>query len=250
MPRYCFSRDGDGYLLRDLLNNQRPLRIDFTSPNIRRRSAQAGKSELLLKAVGARVGLRILDCTAGLGVDAFLMAAYGCEVTLIEQSTILGLMLEQAIDRAAGDPDLNPVAMRMHLHQTDASRYLRALIAATKISGTLSETLSNTLPEALPETHEVKTSEALEDGQPRFDVIYIDPMFPSRAKSAEVKGNMQVLQKFVGKTDNVEALLKHALATNTRRVVVKRPLRGGDIAGYTPSFQQKAKSSRFDIFLQ
>jgi len=226
MPRYCFSQDNEGYFLKDLLNNQRPLRIDFSAADIQRRAAQAGKSELLLKAIGARVGLRVLDCTAGLGVDSFLMAAYGCDVTLIEQSTVLSLMLQQAIDRASENPGLSNIARRMQLHQIDAAQFLYTLESIEMSVG------------------------ALENETSQYDVIYIDPMFPPRSKSAEVKGSMQVLQKFVGKTDNVEELLAKALSTNIRRVVIKRPLRGGDIDGYTPSFQQKAKSSRFDIYLQ
>ena len=93
MPRYCFSKDKSGYFLKDCLGNQRPLRIYFSAPNLRRRAAQTGKSELLLKAIGAQNNLRVLDCTAGLGVDAYLMAAYGCHVTMLEQSPVLGLML-------------------------------------------------------------------------------------------------------------------------------------------------------------
>ena len=201
------------------MSNQRPLRIDFSSSGLRRRVAQTGKSELLLKAIGARNDLHVLDCTAGLGVDAFLMAAYGCQVTLIEQSQVLAMMLSQAIDRATEDPSLIRTACRMQLHQMNSSEYLQQITASMNLS-------------------------------PSFDVIYIDPMFPPRTKSAEVKGNMQILQKFVGKTGRVEELLAHALATKTKRVVIKRPLRGGDIEGFVPSFQQKAKSSRFDIYLQ
>ncbi|MFT4712944.1 MAG: 16S rRNA (guanine1516-N2)-methyltransferase [Candidatus Azotimanducaceae bacterium] len=218
MPRYCFSQDENGYFLKDRMSNQRPLRIDFSSSGLQRRAAQTGKSELLLKAIGARENLRVLDCTAGLGVDAFLMAAYGCQVTLIEQSQVLSMMLGQAIENASTDPGLSRTARRMQLHQMNAMEYLQQTASM--------------------------------DQSPQFDVIYIDPMFPPRSKSAEVKGNMQILQKFVGNTGRVEALLEQALATKTKRVVIKRPLRGGDIDGFVPSFQQKAKSSRFDIYLQ
>jgi len=200
------------------------LRIDFTSPKLKRRAAQSGKSELLLKAIGARENLRVLDCTAGLGVDAYLMAAYGCKVTLLEQSTVLGLMLQQALDRACSDPEHDVVAERMQLQHVNAVEYLKKYLRGIETGGT--------------------------DQMPLFDVIYIDPMFPPRTKSAEVKGEMQVLQKFVGKTGNVNILLENALATDTKRVVIKRPLRGGDIEGFTPSYQQKAKASRFDVYLR
>ena len=224
MARYCFAKDTAGYFLKDTQSKQRPLRIDFSSPQLQRRAAQAGKSELLLKAVGARAQLRVLDCTAGLGVDSYLMASYGCSVTLLEQSTVLALMLQQAIDDARKTPKLDSISERMQLLHIDASQYLEELNLAPSVN---------------------------RSNQPRvFDVIYIDPMFPARTKSAEVKGSMQILQKFVGKTGGVEVLLEKAIATGTKRVVIKRPLRGGDLIGYTPSFQQKAKASRFDVYLQ
>ena len=224
MPRYCFSKDKSGYFLKDCLGNQRPLRIYFSAPNLRRRAAQTGKSELLLKAIGAQKNLRVLDCTAGLGVDAYLMAAYGCHVTMLEQSPVLGLMLREALIRALLDPDASVVAKRMWLQQTNAVDFLNSYCPKTK-------------DDSAGFVHS-------------FDVIYIDPMFPPRSKSAEVKGGMQILQKFIGKTDNVRSLLEKAVATGIKRVVIKRPLRGGDIEGFKPSHQLKAKASRFDVYFQ
>ena len=224
MPRYCFSKDKSGYFLKDCLGNQRPLRIYFSAPNLRRRAAQTGKSELLLKAIGAQNNLRVLDCTAGLGVDAYLMAAYGCHVTMLEQSPVLGLMLREALIRALLDPDASVIAERMRLQETNAVDFLNSYCRQTEDDG-------------------AKLAHS-------FEVIYIDPMFPPRSKSAEVKGGMQILQKFIGKTDNVKLLLEKAVATGIKRVVIKRPLRGGDIDGFTPSYQQKAKASRFDVYLQ
>ena len=224
MPRYCFSKDKSGYFLKDCLGNQRPLRIYFSAPNLRRRAAQTGKSELLLKAIGAQNNLRVLDCTAGLGVDAYLMAAYGCHVTMLEQSPVLGLMLREALIRALLDPEASVIAERMRLQETNAVDFLNSYCRRTEDDG-------------------AKLVHS-------FDVIYIDPRCPPRSKSAEVKGGMQILQKFVGKTDNVKLLLEKAVATGIKRVVIKRPLRGGDIDGFTPSYQQKAKASRFDVYLQ
>lgn len=224
MPRYCFSKDKSGYFLKDCLGNQRPLRIYFSAPNLRRRAAQTGKSELLLKAIGAQNNLRVLDCTAGLGVDAYLMAAYGCHVTMLEQSPVLGLMLRDALTRALLDPDASVITERMRLQETNAVDFLNSYCRQTEDDG-------------------AKLAHS-------FDVIYIDPMFPPRSKSAEVKGGMQILQKFIGKTDNVKLLLEKAVATGIKRVVIKRPLRGGDIDGFIPSYQQKAKASRFDVYLQ
>ena len=54
-------------------------------------------------------------------------------------------------------------------------------------------------------------------------MIYLDPMFPHRDKSALVKKEMQVFRTVVGDDDDSPALLKAALAVATYRVVVKRP---------------------------
>ncbi|EUC71429.1 16S rRNA methyltransferase [Alcanivorax sp. 97CO-5] len=80
--------------------------------------------------------------------------------------------------------------------------------------------------------------------------VYLDPMFPAREKSAAVKKDLQWLQRLCPYPDEVEEqqLLDWARALGASRVVVKRPVKAGFLAGVTPSFSQKGKAVRFDIY--
>ena len=79
-------------------------------------------------------------------------------------------------------------------------------------------------------------------------VIYLDPMFPHRDKSAQVKKEMRLFRPLAGDDDDAPALLDAALALATHRVVVKRPRKAPAIAGKPPSYTLEGKSSRFDIY--
>ena len=81
-----------------------------------------------------------------------------------------------------------------------------------------------------------------------IDVVYVDPMFPERKKSAAVNKSMQAFHSIIGKDEDSEALLAHALAQPVKRVVVKRPRTAPAISGAKPSYTLEGKSSRFDIY--
>jgi 16S rRNA (guanine1516-N2)-methyltransferase len=85
-----------------------------------------------------------------------------------------------------------------------------------------------------------------EDDRP--DVIYLDPMFPDRSKTADVKKEMRAFHLLVGKDEDADALLDKALAAARYRVVVKRPRKSPFIAERAPSYQLEGKSSRYDIY--
>jgi len=212
MAGFRLQLSDSGYSLYETGSIRRPLRIDFTSRRLLHRLRQGGR-ELLAKAVAARPGLAVVDCTAGLGTDAFVLAARGCEVRMIERSHTLWLMLEDALERARSSREVGEIARRMQLLRGEA----RALLASL-------------------------------DDVP--DVITIDPMFPPRRKSAEVKGELQLLQRFLGKDEDARSLVLAACATGCKRVVLKRPLTGGDITGLVPSHTIKGKASRFDVFVR
>src|SRR5690606_27283774 len=57
----------------------------------------------------------------------------------------------------------------------------------------------------------------------RFDVVYLDPMFPERRKTALARKEMQYMQALLSDDDGA-SLLAPPLECATRRVVVKRPL--------------------------
>jgi 16S rRNA (guanine1516-N2)-methyltransferase len=184
-----------------------PVWADFQSVAAENRRS-AGKGLLLARAVGVRRGasLRVLDATAGLGRDAYTLAALGCEVVACERSPIFAALLLDAAARADGDPALT----RLHVQVGD-------------------------------------TREVMRDSG--FDVVYLDPMFPARRKSALVKKEMQYMQAVLGDDNGVE-LFGPALRCATRRVVVKRPVHAPRLAETpAPTHMLKGKTVRFDVYV-
>jgi len=190
MSRFRLIRDEEGYGLSDSFVAMKPLRIRFDSPAYLRRLAAAGRrSELVARAVGVKPGLSVLDCTAGLGRDGFLLAHLGCEVTLIERSKILATLLADGLARAAQHPRLSATVSRVTVQQADSI----AMLTQTEVAA---------------------------------DVIYLDPMFPRKQGSAAVKGEMQALQNFIGTDQDALSLLLAARRQAGRRIVLKRPAAG------------------------
>jgi 16S rRNA (guanine1516-N2)-methyltransferase len=188
--------------------------IDFLSAATRYRQKNISiRNENLAKALGLKNHKpdKIIDATAGLGRDSFIIASLGIAVDMIERSPIIQVLLTDAMERAARDEKILPVIQRMHLLAGNAVDLLPAL--------------------------------------PRADVIYLDPMFPRRTKSALVKKEMQIFHDVIGQDVDADQLLKVALTCAVKRVVVKRPKLAPDLADLPPNYSVKGKSSRFDIYL-
>lgn len=198
-----------------------PIRAEFTEGSVdHRRKFGGGKGQMIAKAVGVKAGVypHVLDATAGMGKDSFVLATLGCQLTLIERSPIVHLLLQDGLLRAQifareQDAELLQVIQRMQLRSQDSRTYLESLTA-----------------EQFP------------------DVIYLDPMFPERQKTADVKKEMAAFHSIVGKDEDADALLPLALAHVNYRVVVKRPRKAPFLNNQTPSYQLEGKSSRFDIY--
>lgn len=195
-----------------------PFYIDFIGGKIQYRSQAANlRNELLARAMGQTPAThpRIVDVTAGLGRDSFILATLGFEITLLERSPIIYALLRDALNRARMIEAFAPIIARMQLIQSDAIHWL--------------------------------AQQTLFD---RPDVIYLDPMFPIRKKSASVKKEMVILQELLGKDEDSETLFRQALACAGKRVVVKRPRLAVNITETDkPNFSLTGKSSRFDIYL-
>ncbi|MDX1811445.1 MAG: class I SAM-dependent methyltransferase, partial [Gammaproteobacteria bacterium] len=190
--------------------------VDFDSAKTELRRQRIGlKSEPLLRAVGcnSKNELTVLDATAGFGRDAFLLANYHCKVTLVEESPIVAAILQDGIDRASQLNDLSNVMQQMQLVNQSSTDFL--------------ETTEN-----------------------NYDVIYLDPMFPPRAKSAKVKKDMQLLHRLLGRVDEAlnEKLLSIARQKALKRVVVKRPKTANFLADASPSYSLNTKAMRFDVY--
>ena len=151
----------------------------------------------------------VVDATAGLGEDSFLLAAAGCRVLLFEKDPVIAALLSDALERAKNDPETAPIVSRMTLCRGDSV-------------------------EALPTL------------DPAPDVVLLDPMFPERQKSALVKKKFQLLHQLERPCENERALFDAALAARPKRIVVKRPAKGPYLAGVKPSFSLTGSAVRFD----
>ena len=89
----------------------------------------------------------------------------------------------------------------------------------------------------------------LESNSSIADVIYLDPMFPERKKSAQVKKEMRFFQDIVGRDVDSGDLLYAALNAARRRVVIKRPVGSGHVEESRPDFSIIGKTTRYDIYL-
>ncbi|MGE3787470.1 MAG: class I SAM-dependent methyltransferase [Nitrospirales bacterium] len=193
-----------------------PVVIDFVSGKLayRRKYGHAG-GEAISKAVGIKKGQRpnIVDATAGWGRDAFVLATMGCRVHMIERSAIIAALLEDGLCRAKEDE-------------------------------TIGRLIKDKLSLACGDSRQALLEVPFEP-----EVIYLDPMFPHKEKSALVKKDMRILQRVVGQDEDADELLKLALTIATKRVVVKRPSYADVLAGITPQTAIKTKKHRFDIYL-
>lgn len=199
-------------------SSQGPVFVDFTqgAVNFRRRFG-GGRKQLIARAAGLKKGATptVLDATAGFARDAFVLACLGCEVTLIERSPIIAALLEDGIKRALSDTDIGDLVQdKFCLLYGDAINIV---------------------------------NELQEDNYP--DVIYLDPMFPERVKSALVKKEMRVFRDLVGKDMDSDKLISVALEKAKKRVVVKRPVYAPWLNQLKPSIEMKGKKHRFDVYL-
>lgn len=189
------------------------LWVDFSGPKARHRLSHAGQ-ELLVRAARVRhtESPLVIDAAAGLGRDGFLLAAAGFRVRMCERNPVIAALLNDGLRRAAATPALAAIARRI-----------------TLIAGDALEALGR--PEEPP------------------DVIYLDPMFPERNKSAKVKQELRLLQLIEDGRDDGEALLRAALLAGARKVVVKRPLKGPLLGNLSPAYALRGKAVRFDVYV-
>ncbi|MCK5323461.1 MAG: class I SAM-dependent methyltransferase, partial [Desulfobulbaceae bacterium] len=106
-----------------------PIYVDFTGGPVRyRREHGGGRRQPLARAVGLKHGLtpNVLDATAGLGRDAFVLACLGCRVQLIERSSILAALLEDGLRRAAADSNIKSIIIdRMVLIRDNSIEFIK-----------------------------------------------------------------------------------------------------------------------------
>ena len=105
-----------------------PISVDFLSKQAtHRRYHGGGRGQLIARAVGIKSGYRptVIDATAGLGRDAFVLACLGCQVTMLERSPVLGVMLKDGLMRAQQHADFAQIQLQLVIG--DAIDYLARL---------------------------------------------------------------------------------------------------------------------------
>lgn len=195
------------------------IMVDFCSgSSAHRRLYGGGKGQMIAKAVGINKNFRprVLDATAGLGKDAFVLASLGCEVGLFERSPVAHALLADGLRRAREfarehDQELLHTLARMTLAEGDSIEFLRGCMSP-------------------------------------IDVVYLDPMFPERQKQAAVKKDMQAFHAVIGQDVDGAILLEAANQTALYRTVVKRPRLAPTLSQLQPSYVLQGKSSRYDIY--
>lgn len=189
-------------------------RVDFAGGAVGYRFRRGGeRGHPLVRAAGIKRDRipSIVDATAGLGRDAFLLASAGATLTLLERSAEVHALLKDALARAAAEsPELAEVVGRMTLIHGDAR---------------------DRLPELKP------------------DVVIVDPMHPPRRNTALVKQEMRQLSAIVGADEDADELMRIALASARERVVLKWPLRAAPLLDTPkPSHQFAGKTVRYEVF--
>lgn len=190
--------------------------VDFVGgAQAHRRKFGGGRGQPVAKAIGIKGDFlpRVLDCTAGQGRDAFVLASLGCEVVMLERNPIAYLLLQDGLQRAKQDPETATIAARISLLHADAKAWLE------------------------------------NPAQTGFDVVYLDPMFPEPDKRAKSKKDMAAFQILVGGDPDADALLLPARKLAGKRVIVKRPRHAPWLADEKPNFVFEGESTRFDGYL-
>lgn len=192
------------------------IAVEFVEGTLaHRRKFGGGRGEAVAKAVGIKGDYlpTVIDATAGLGRDAFVLASVGCRVTLVERHPVVCALLEDGLNRAYQDPEIG---------QFMQDRMI------------------------LSSAHSIVD---LDPNTDRADVVYLDPMYPHKQKSALVKKEMRVFQHLVGADLDADNFLTPAKQLAKKRVVVKRPDYAPFIAEQKPDFSQQTKNHRFDVYL-
>lgn len=192
------------------------LIVDFVGGKVGHRRRQGeGKNQPLAKAVGVKNSNypTVLDLTAGLGRDAFFLATLGCDVTLVERSPFVFLVLDDGLKRACEDEETREIVERMHWYNRQSIEYL--------------QNLKDDLPE----------------------VIYMDPMYPHRQKTALVKKEMRIIRSFVGDDEDIVEVFNLAREKARKRVVIKRPKTARPLIEERVNFTVESKNTRYDVYL-
>lgn len=185
------------------------LVLDFLNPQIQKRLKQGLKKEPLIKALGKGINGDTLIIDATAGL--------GRDGLLLASTGAKLIWLEQ-----------HPL---IYLLLRDA---LNRLLATQPLNIAL---------------FNCSALDYLKHIQIRPDIIYLDPMFPPRTKTALVKKEMQILQALHEDVPTEEErLLDLACQVSQKRVIVKRPAYAPSLSPHQVAFEIKSPYHRFDVY--
>lgn len=192
------------------LEGGKPIYVDFNNRQISYRRKSSG-AELIARAVGIKKlkSPVVVDATAGLGLDSFMLATLGCQVHMIERSKVIAALLADGLERGRQDKEIMHIIQRMQLHRGDAIELLKGFTP---------------------------------------EVVYLDPMFSGKANNALVKKEMRIFREVVGDDEDAAELLRVALLQAKYRVVVKRLRKAPPIADIKPTYKLEGSACRFDVY--
>ena len=207
---YRIEPGGDGTIIH---GKQFSYKHSFVDPQFMKRLIQP--NQLLIKACNnkQRSIQTVLDLTGGWGMDSFMIAHNGRNVTMLEQNRFIYAVVAHSLKCAETTPKLSQTARRVNIYNASASDYL-----------------------------------ADPKNVSQFDCIYLDPMFPSHKSSAKPSKEMQLLQQLTSNV-RIDQAFELALEQAKNRVVMKRPLKSPPFNDLKPDLVYREKTIRFDVYL-
>ena len=182
------------------------LGLDVSSPAGRKLGTP------LFKAVGIRKGdafrPHVIDATAGLGEDAWLLAAQGCRIDAVEANPVVHALLRDALRRAA-EGGAAEIAERITLHRGRAQDVLAGRTA---------------------------------------DAVALDPMFPPGRKTAEKKPMKLLRRLAGDASDEASLFAAARATGARRVVVKRPRLAPPLVPEPEPTHRFIGKALRFDLY--
>ncbi len=208
-----FVYDTNGLsFVKESINPKEVLHIDFLKGALGWRLKRVNHERNFRKALGKTdKQLSIFDSTAGLLTDTMIFLSLGHKVVAVEQSKIIYSLVKDAILRA-----------------------------------------KNKIPELKNLTfindNSLEVYKSISKG---FDVIYLDPMYPSSHKKNKKSGRLENIKKILeieNLSENGENLVKDFFNLEYKKIILKRPLKFRK--NYSNiNYQVLGKTTRFDIYL-
>lgn len=214
--RYLIYSDDKLTLTESSIDNTIMLNFDFVKMWKYHASQKYNiKNELFAKALGIKQKtknkLKIYDSTCGSGKDSILMLFFGCKVIATERNNVIYSLLLDARRRLFEYlEEINEVKLDFEIKYIDAK------------SG-------------------------LEFVEENIDIIYCDPMYPSRKTKALPRKEIQIFKNNIGLDQDRHHLFEWALKQNVNKVIVKRPRKGVDLFG-VPTAIYTGKTTCYDMY--